>query len=218
MLTKNATLGAILLATNRATSIHQYRLGIQLLAQTMVRPSEILSASWEDIDLKAGVWRVDHGKRRKKTAFPERKLQLPKQAITTLQSLRKLKEAREELLGSAINNPWLIPSHTHDKAPATTDALGKVLRRAANMVRETGFPACDARLYSLRQIAFNWVQEQTDRPSAARRLAGAPLERNEVTLSRFDPEYNLPLQADLLQRWADYLDECMRTTPYGSQQ
>ena len=200
-------IGSVMSHVDRATSIAQYRLAVRLLTVTLARPQELVAATWDDVDLDAGRWLIQHDKRRN-ALFPARRMPLSRQARALLEALRALAEARDRLAPGAPATRYLVPAVGAASAHASSDALGKVLARAAGMAAMADSRVGVASMSDLRHTGVEWLLERCDEPGAVARATGSSLTLGERALAKYDADRHIDVQAELLQRWADHLDSC----------
>ena len=198
-------IGAVMSHVGRATSVAQYRLAVRLLAVTLARPQELVAATWDDVDLDAGRWLIQHDKRRS-SLFPARRMPLSRQARALLEALLELDQARARLSPGAPTTRYVVQAAGMAGAHVSTDALGKVLARATSMAVEAGARVGSATMSDLRHTGVEWLLERSDEPSTVARATGSSLTLGERALATYDPDRRMGEQADLLQRWADHLD------------
>lgn len=200
-------IGAVMSHVDRASSVAQYRLALRLQAVTLVRPQELIAATWDDVDLGEGRWLIQHDKRRS-VLFPARRMPLSRQARTLLEALRELHQARGRLTPGAPATRYVVPGVGAASAHASSDALGKVLARAASMAAMAGARVGAASMSDIRHTGVEWLLEHSDEPGAVARATGSSLTLGERALARYDADRHIEVQAELLQRWADHLDCC----------
>lgn len=203
----DAALGGLVIQFDHATSVPQYRLALRLAIYTLARPSELLAATWPDVNLATGQWLVPHTERRSDT-FAARSVPLPKQAIELFGQLQELQQARARLQGDATPCEWIVPGVGAVSRQVEPSALGKVLVRACEAARRAGAPLGVATLVSLRQSGQDWLLDQTDEPGLLARVLGSPLPRAEARLASYNPARNPAGQGALLQAWADHVAAC----------
>ena len=200
-------IGAVMSHVDQATSVAQYRLAVRLLAVTLVRPHELVAATWDDVDLGAGRWLIQHDKRRS-CLFPARRMPLSRQARALFEALHELDLARARLTPGAPAMRYVVPAVGMTGAHVSSDALGKVLARATSMAAVDGARVGSATMSDLRHTGCEWLLERSDEPGTVVRATGSSLTLGERALAKYDAERHMDGQAELLQRWADYLDSC----------
>ena len=159
------------------------RLGLQLLAYTFVRTSELIGARWDEIDLKKGVWQIPA--ERMKMRNPHI-IKLSTQALDIFKRLHEITGGRELVFPNA-NNP---------KRTMSNNTMIFALYRLGYHSKMTS--------HGFRGIASTALHEQGF-PHAHIELQLAHSEKDKVSSAYNYAEYLEP-RAKMLQSWADYLD------------
>jgi integrase len=159
------------------------RLGLQLLAYTFVRTSELIGAKWEEIDLKKGKWQIPA--ERMKMRNPHI-VKLSKQALAIFERLHEITGGRE----------LVFPNANSPKRSMSNNTLIYALYRLGYHSKMTG--------HGFRGIASTILHEQGF-PHAHIELQLAHSEKDKVSSAYNYAEYLEP-RAKMLQAWADYLD------------
>ncbi len=152
-------------------------------ALTFVRPGELRTARWEDIDLDAGEWRYFVTKTKSQHIVP-----LSKQAIEVLRELEPLTGRGE----------FVFPSPRTLRRPMSDNAVLSALRRSGISKEEMcghGFRAM-ARTILDEVLGYrvDWIEHQ---------LAHAVKDANGRAYNR---TAHLEGRKKMMQGWADYLD------------
>ena len=159
------------------------RLGLQLLAYTFVRTTELIGAKWDEIDLKKGVWQIPA--ERMKMRNPHI-VQLSSQALAIFKRLHEISGGRELVFPNA-NNP---------KKPMSNNTLIYALYRLGYHSKMTG--------HGFRGVASTILHEQ-GYLHAHVDLQLAHKDKDKVSSAYNYAEYLEP-RGKMLQAWADYLD------------
>jgi integrase len=159
------------------------RLGLQLLAYTFVRTSELIGAKWEEIDLKKGKWQIPA--ERMKMRNPHI-VKLSTQALAIFERLHEITGGRE----------LVFPNANSPKRSMSNNTLIYALYRLGYHSKMTG--------HGFRGIASTILHEQGF-PHAHIELQLAHSEKDKVSSAYNYAEYLEP-RAKMLQAWADYLD------------
>ena len=159
------------------------RLGLQLLAYTFVRTSELIGARWDEIDLKEGVWQIPA--ERMKMRNPHI-VKLSKQALAIFKRLHDITGGRD----------LVFPNAKSPKKSMSNNTLIYALYRLGYHSKMTG--------HGFRGIASTILHEQ-GYPHAHIELQLAHSEKDKVSSAYNYAEYLEP-RAKMLQAWADYLD------------
>lgn len=161
------------------------RMAIKLIALTFVRTSELIGARWVEIDWEAKQWRIPAERMKMKTAHI---VPLSRQALEVLEVLSTV-TGKDELL---------FPGERSRKKPMSNNTILKALERMGYKGRMTG--------HGFRGLASTILHEQ-GYPHEHIELQLAHQERNRVSASYNHAQYLKP-RAELMQAWADYLDQC----------
>ena len=159
------------------------RLGLQLLAYTFVRTSELIGARWDEIDLKKGVWQIPA--ERMKMRNPHI-VKLSKQALAIFKRLHDITGGRD----------LVFPNAKSPKKSMSNNTLIYALYRLGYHSKMTG--------HGFRGIASTILHEQ-GYPHAHIELQLAHSENDKVSSAYNYAEYLEP-RGKMLQAWADYLD------------
>ena len=159
---------------------------LRLAPLVFVRPGELRHAAWGDIDLEAAQWRFTVSKTHTEHIVP-----LARQAVEILAELRPLTEPGRYVFPSARN--------PRGDRPMSNNAVLAALRRMGIGKEEMsghGFRAT-ARTILDEVLGFrpDFIEHQ---------LAHAVRDANGRAYNR---TAHLPARRQMMQRWADYLDE-----------
>lgn len=149
-----------------------------------VRPGELRSAKWEDIDLDAAEWRFIVTKTNTSHIVP-----LSKQAVSILEELKPI----------TGNGVYVFPSARSNRRPMSDNAILAALRRMGISKDETsghGFRATARTLLDeVLGVRPDYIEHQ---------LAHAVRDPNGRAYNR---TAHLIERKKMMQQWADYLDE-----------
>ncbi len=159
---------------------------LKLLPLLFVRPGELRTMRWEDVDLKAAEWRYTASKTDTEHLVP-----LSRQALAILAEIRPLT--------GHLPGGWVFPGGRSPLRPMSDAAINAAYRRLGIDTREelTG--------HGWRAVARTLLHERL----------GYPFEVIEHQLAHAVPDalgraYNrtrfLDQRREMMQRWADYLD------------
>lgn len=157
---------------------------IKLAPLVFVRPGELRTARWDDIDLKAGEWRFTASKTKTPHIVP-----LASQAVAILRELEPITRRSE----------FVFPSARDAKRPMSENAVTVALRTM-------GFDGTVMTGHGFRAMARTMLDEVLGfRPDfIEHQLAHAvrdPLGR------AYNRTAHLPERRKMMQSWADYLDQ-----------
>ena len=157
---------------------------LQLAPILFVRPGELRTARWNEFDLAAGTWDYHPSKGGAPMVTP-----LPRQAVEILRQLH-------QVTGSA--DGFVFPSMRGKGRPLSENTLNAALRALGyeGMMTAHGFRAA-ARTILVERLdcPAEWVEMQLGH--AVKTANGRAYDRTTY----------LEQRRDMLQRWADYLDE-----------
>ncbi|PLY01763.1 MAG: integrase [Desulfuromonas sp.] len=159
---------------------------LQLAPLLFVRPGELRSAEWSDIDFKKSLWTIPEGKMKMKQSHI---VPLPKQALAILWKLQPLTE----------RSKYLFPSHRSNTRPLSNNAINAALRRMGyekNEMTGHGFRAMARTLLDeVLQFRPDFIEHQL--AHAVRDPLGRAYNRTT----------HLAERKKMMQEWANYLDE-----------
>lgn len=159
------------------------RFGLQLIALTFVRTSELIEARWPEFDLEVAEWRIPAERMKMRTPHI---VPLSTQAVDALRCLLEVKGLSD----------LVFPGERDHDRPMSNNTILKALERMGYKHRMTG--------HGFRGIASTVLHEQGfDHTHIELQLAHQ--ERNQVSASYNWATY-LPERRRMLQWWADHLD------------
>lgn len=169
--------------TNEVAGTELTRLGLQLLAYTFVRTTELIGARWDEIDLENGVWQIPA--ERMKMRNPHI-VKLSKQALAIFQRLHEISGGRD----------LVFPNSNSPKKHMSNNTLIYALYRLGYHSKMTG--------HGFRGVASTILHEQ-GYLHAHIDLQLAHKDKDKVSSAYNYAEYLEP-RGKMLQAWADYLD------------
>ena len=167
---------------------------LRLAPLVFVRPGELRTAKWENIDLEAGEWRYLVTKTQTQHIVP-----LARQAIEILEELQPFTGRGVYVFPSARSSP-----SSKEQRPMSDNAILSALRRL-------GIDKDEMTGHGFRAMARTVLEEVLDfRPD----LIEHQLAHNvRDPLGRaYNRTKHLPARKEMMQKWADYLDELKATT------
>jgi integrase len=183
--TKPMEVGKLLLAIDTYKGNTIIHCALKLSPLVFLRPSELRTAEWSEIDLKTAEWRIPAGRMKMRE---EHIVPLSKQALEILINLQPI----------TGHGKYLFPSIHTGKAPCISErAIPTALRRMGYSNKEMtthGFRAMASTLLNELGYSPDWIERQ---------LAHA--ERNKVRAAYNRASY-LQERRKMMQEWADYLD------------
>lgn len=160
------------------------RYGLDLLARTFVRTSELIEARWDEFDLDAAEWRIPG--ERMKMGTPH----IVPLSIQAVDALRCLHEIRG-LSG------LVFPGERDHEKPMSNGAILGALKRMGYANRMTG--------HGFRKVASTILHE-AGFEHAHIELQLAHMERDEVSAAYNFATY-LPARRKMMQWYSDHLDQ-----------
>ncbi len=162
----------------------QRRCSLKLEALLFVRPGELSSAAWAEIEWDTSIWRIPAAKMKMKRPH---NVPLSRQALDVLRELQPITGA----------TPWLFPSRWDKEQHETGHVLNLGLRRMGygpDIMTAHGFRAMAATTLS----EMGWASEVIERQLAH-------VDKNQVRAA-YQRSDLLTERRKMLQAWADYLD------------
>lgn len=183
--------GALLRAIRGYEGDPATRAGLLLCAYTFLRPGEVRSLQWSDLDLQ-----------RKILSIPAARMKMPRPHLVPLS--RQVTEVLDEMRPVAGHRRHLLPSLRSEDRPLSDNTMNAALRRL-------GYPQGTMTVHGFRRIASTMLNEQGwNRDWIERQLAH--VERDQVRRAYNAAEY-LEDRTRMMQAWADHLDVLAETKP-----
>jgi integrase len=163
------------------------RNALRLMLLTFVRTGELIAATWDEINLDGAQWIIpaERMKMRRPYIVP-----LSRQAVEILREMRPASiEGRQR---------YLFPSQISGGTPhMSNNTILKALERMGYKGRMTG--------HGFRALAMTTIKEKLKyrHETVDRQLAHAP--KNKIDAA-YDRAQFLDERAEMMQKWADYLD------------
>ncbi|WP_420590837.1 tyrosine-type recombinase/integrase [Bacterioplanoides sp.] len=170
-----------ILSSKQATSAN----ALQLLILTATRTSEVLKATWDEIDLDEGIWVIP--KERMKTK-KEHRVPLSKQAIRLLGELPKIEGSN-----------YLFPGNRKGSALSNM-AMLTLMRK---MGYESGSEKGDYVPHGFRSTFRDWAGEVSNYPRDVVEMALAHTIDNKVEAAYRRGDM-FKKRAEMMQDWADF--------------
>jgi integrase len=150
-----------------------------------LRPTELRKAEWSEIDFEAKEWRI-----------PESRMKMKEKHIIPLS--KQALEILEELKQMTGHGKYLFPG-----CRRTTICMSNCTILAA--LRRLGYSGEDMTAHGFRSLASTLLNELGWEPDfIERQLAHAPRNKVRATYNR---AIYLQKRREMMQAWADYLDE-----------
>lgn len=180
--------GALMRAIDGYTGSFIAKAALKISPYIMLRPVEVASAEWADIDLIRKIWKIPAGKMKMNRVHI---IPLPRQVIEIFETLQPL--------GGKYVFPSLRTKTRHMNASTVNAALRRMGYSGEEMTAH-GFRAMAATLLYENGFTEDIVELQL-----------AHVERNEIKAA-YNHAQHLARRTEMLQWWADYLDELQKTT------
>lgn len=183
---------AALLRSIRGYAGHPFAAAaLKLSPLVFVRPGELRSAEWSEIDLDDALWRIPGRKMKKKL---DHLVPLSRQAIAILRE-------QQPMTG---HGKFVFPSIRTDDRCMSENTVNAALR-------SMGYPKEVMTAHGFRAMARTMLDEVLGErvDLIEHQLAHAVIDPNGRAYNR---TAHLPARRQMMQRWADYLDELLERT------
>ncbi|RWP08343.1 site-specific integrase [Mesorhizobium sp.] len=167
------------------------RLGLKFILLTMVRKSELLEATWDEVDFQNAVWGIP--KERMKRKKPHN-VYLSRQSLDIMIALKTC----------AANSRYVLPSRYDADEPMSRATFNRVTAAIVDRAKKQDFPLAQFTVHDLRrtgstllnEIGFNrdWIEKCLAHDDS--RSSRGVYNRAEYELQR----------RHMLQEWADMID------------
>lgn len=173
------------LHNHKARLYRQTYLAISFMLLTFVRTSELIEAKWSEIDFEQAMWTIPAD--RMKMSLPHL-VPLSRQALAILEELKAMNGKRE----------YVFPSIPRPRNPMSKGTILVALKRMGYSKKMTG--------HGFRSLALGVLKEKLryTHEVADRQLAHVP---KNSTDRAYDRAKFLPDRIEMMQRYADYLEE-----------
>ena len=161
------------------------KFALKLTPYVMLRPGELRSAEWSEIDLAAKQWKI-----------PAEKMKMSRPHIIPL--AKQVIEILKKMQPITGNGKYVFPSVRSRSRPMSENTITAALRRM-------GFSKEEMTAHGFRGMASTLLHENGFK-SEIIEIQLAHAERNKVKAAYNHAEY-LPERIEMMVWWADYLDE-----------
>lgn len=179
------------LERNEARLYPHTRLAVKLLMLTFVRTSELIEARWSEFDLEEGQWLIpaERMKMRRAHIVP-----LSRQVLDILREL----EATRVSWGTDKVPDYVFPNQVNPRKAMSNNTILKAIERLGYKGQTTG--------HGFRALAMSTIKEKLGYRHEVidRQLAHAPANKVDAA---YDRAMFLDERREMMQRWADYLEE-----------
>jgi len=170
---------------------HIIRTALALAPMLFQRPGELCGMEWQEIDLEQAQWIIPREKKKERNKTEgDHIVPLSRQAVALLEDIQPL----------TGHGQYVFPNQRNHQAPIRTESLNKALRNLGYDTKEQqcahGFRASARTMLDEQlQLRIEWIEHQL--AHKVRDTLGNAYNRTK----------HLPERIDMMQRWADYLDE-----------
>ena len=169
-------------------------MAIRLMPHVMVRPGELISWEWKDINWKEKTWDYEVGKT-KDSGVRYHRVYLSEQVIHILEKLQKLSGK------GGMNSQYLFPG-TKTKAVIN---IGTTLKRIRNM----GFTPEQTSQHGFRATAMTMGKSKLKMSKAVINMCLAHVSKDPLGIA-YDRDDMTEERALFMQTWSDYIIQCKR--------
>lgn len=187
-ITDERQLGGLLRAIDEFDGWPTIKAALLFTALTCARPGEVRSARRSEIDFAKAAWRIpaERSKMRRHLDVP-----LSQQAIDVLREIWPLSD----------HGDLVFPSIRSIRKPLSDNAMNAALRRM-------GFSQDEMTAHGFRSTASTILNERGIRPDVIEAMLGH--QHENVVRRVYNRASYWPERVELMQRWADMLDEFRR--------
>jgi integrase len=182
-------LGGLLRAIDGDDGNVMIRLALQLAPHVFVRPGELRTARWEELDLAGGVWTIPAEKT---------KMRKPHAVPLSQQSLAILRELREITGGGEGYQGFLFPSVRTRLQPISENTLNVALRRLGYTKEEMTVHGFRATASTLLNESGEWSIDAIERALAHG--------HSDAVRGAYARGQHWQERVEMAQWWSDYLD------------
>lgn len=192
--------GRLLVDLDRYQGSHIIRTALALAPLLFQRPGELCGMEWAEIDFNQALWVIPREKKKERNQVEgDHIVPLSKQALALLKDIQPL----------TGGSRYVFPNQRNHEAHIRTESLNKAIRKlgydTSHQQTAHGFRA-SARTMLDEQLGLRieWIEHQL--AHKVRDTLGNAYNRTK----------HLPERVDMMQRWADYLDQLKQQTLAGN--
>lgn len=167
------------------------RLGLRLILLTMVRKSELLDATWDEVDFENAVWSIP--KQRMKRGKPHN-VYLSRQSLDILIALKTC----------AANSRYVLPSRYDADAPMSRATFNRITMAVVERAKKKGLPLEPFTVHDLRRTGSTLLNElgfNSDWIEKCLAHEEGRSSRGVYNKAEYEPQ-----RRHMLQEWADVID------------
>ncbi|WP_449236051.1 tyrosine-type recombinase/integrase [Aggregatibacter kilianii] len=167
---------------------------VKFILLTLVRKSELVNATWDEVDFKNKVWTIPAGRMKAKRSH---NVYLSEQALDLIVAFQIYSEG----------SPYLLPGRINRRQPIASSSLNRVIANCIKHINRNEQIIDEFTVHDLRrtgstllhEIGFNsdWIEK-----SLAHEQKGVRAVYNKAEYAE--------QRREMLQRWADKVDEWIR--------
>jgi len=167
------------------------RLGLRLILLTMVRKSELLDATWDEVDFENAVWSIP--KQRMKRGKPHN-VYLSRQSLDILIALKTC----------AANSRYVLPSRYDADAPLSRATFNRITMAVVERAKKKGLPLEPFTVHDLRRTGSTLLNElgfNSDWIEKCLAHEEGRSSRGVYNKAEYEPQ-----RRHMLQEWADVIN------------
>ncbi|AMY01618.1 tyrosine-type recombinase/integrase [Mesorhizobium ciceri] len=167
------------------------RLGLKLILLTMVRKSELLDATWDEVDFENAVWSIP--KERMKRKKPHN-VYLSRQSLDIMIALKTC----------AANSRYVLPSRYDADEPMSRATFNRVTMAIVDRAKQQNLPLAPFTVHDLRRTGSTLLNEiGFNRDWIEKCLAHEDSRSSRGVYNKAEYE---PQRRHMLQEWADMIE------------
>ena len=183
-------IGCFLQELDHTGTMPTLRLAVKLVLLTMVRKSELLLATWSEIDFDKATWSIPAERMK---ASRSHVIYLSRQALDLLIGLKTC----------AGGSDYLLPSRFSIHKPLSNATLNRVITQTVKGMQEKGFDIKHFTVHDMRRTASTLLHEEGFNSDWIEKCLAH--EQRGVRAVYNKAEYAAQ-RRDMLQQWADMVD------------
>ncbi|MBA1138717.1 tyrosine-type recombinase/integrase [Mesorhizobium neociceri] len=167
------------------------RLGLKLILLTMVRKSELLDATWDEVDFENAVWTIP--KERMKRKKPHN-VYLSRQSLDIMIALKTC----------AANSRYVLPSRYDADEPMSRATFNRITMAIVDRAKQQNLPLAPFTVHDLRRTGSTLLNEiGFNRDWIEKCLAHEDSRSSRGVYNKAEYE---PQRRHMLQEWADMIE------------
>ncbi|TIL83166.1 MAG: DUF4102 domain-containing protein [Mesorhizobium sp.] len=167
------------------------RLGLKLILFTMVRKSELLDATWDEVDFENAVWSIPKGRMKRKKPH---NVYLSRQSLDIMIALKTC----------AANSRYVLPSRYDADQPMSRAAFNRITMAIVDRAKQQNLPLAPFTVHDLRRTGSTLLNEiGFNRDWIEKCLAHEDSRSSRGVYNKAEYE---PQRRHMLQEWADMIE------------